>query len=207
MNFRWVRRGLVVAALLVVVAAGLQLGGVLPELDPFGVETVDRSQPAVLQAIRDLSEYHAAAGDYQVVIDLEKDVRYIPAPLAGERGLFVGAGSVNAYVDFGQLAEGSLVVSPDRKSVELSLPEPVLDKPNLDHQRSYLYSWECGLITCVNAIVKAPDQQHFYVAAEQRIADAAKESGLTDQARENTKTMLTGLLRALGFQVTIVESD
>ncbi|MGQ0777494.1 MAG: DUF4230 domain-containing protein [Pseudonocardiales bacterium] len=207
MKVRWVRHGLVGVALVVVVAAVLQLGGVLPKLDPFGVETVDRSQPAVLQAIRDLSQYHAAAGDYQVIIDIEKDVRYFPAPLAGERGLFVGAGSVNAYVDFGRLAEDSIVVSPDRKSVELRLPEPVLDKPNLDQQRSYVYSWECGLLTCLNALVEIPDQQQFYVAAEQRIADVAQKSGLVGQARENTKVMLTGMLQALGFQVTIVESS
>src|SRR5215510_6373938 len=98
-------------------------------------------------------------------------------------------------------------VWPDRESVELTLPEPVLDKPNLDHQRSYLYSWECGLITCLSTLVAVPDQQQFYVAAEQRIADAAKESGLVDRARENTEVMLAGMLQALGFQVTIVESD
>ncbi len=207
MKVRRGRLGLVLVALVVVVAAVLQLGGLLPRFDPFGVGTVDRSQPAVLQSIRDLSQHHAASGDYQVVIDLEKDVKYVPGALAGERGLLVGAGSVNAYVDFSRLTEDSLIVSPDRKSVELRLPEPVLDKPNLDHQRSYLYSWECGLLTCLNAIVKPPDQQQFYVVAEQRIADAAQESGLVDRARENTEVMLTGMLQALGYQVTIVESD
>lgn len=206
-DVRWVRRGLVVTALLVVVAAVLQLGGVLPSLDPFGTQTVDRSQPAVLLAIRDLSQYHAAAGDYQVVIDIEKDVKHVPAVLAGERALFVGAGSVNAYVDFSSLAQDSLVMSPDRRSVELRLPEPMLDKPNLDHQRSYVYSVERGLFDRLYAVVEAPDQQEFYVAAEQRIAEAAQESGLADQARQNTEVMLTGMLQALGFQVTIIRSD
>jgi hypothetical protein len=204
---RWVRRSLVVVALLVVVAAVLQLSGVLPKFDPFGMATTDRSQPAVLQSIRDLSQYHAAAGDYQVIIDLEKDVKYVPAGLVGERGLFVGAGSVNAYVDFRRLTADSLVVSPDRQSVELRLPEPVLDKPNLDQQRSYLYRWDCGLLNCIQAILETPNQQEFYVAAEQRIADAAQEAGLIDRARENTKVMLTGMLQALGFQVTIVEGE
>lgn len=39
-----------------------------------------------------------------------------------------------------------------------------------------------------------------------RIADAAGKSELRRRAFENTRTMLTGLLRALGFQVTVVEN-
>jgi hypothetical protein len=205
MKARWVKQGLIAAVVLVVVAALLQLIGLLPKLNPFGVETVDRSQPAVLQAVRDLSQFHAAAGDYQVVIDIEKDVQWVPSVIAGERTLFVAAGSVNAYVDFGHLVENSMVMSPDRGSVELTLPTPVLDKPRVDNQRSYVFSQERGLFNRLGAIVETPQQQPFYVAAEQRIADAAKQSGLVERARANTKVMLTGMLQALGFKVTIVD--
>jgi hypothetical protein len=193
--------------MVAVVAVVLQLVGVLPNLNPFQSSTVDRSQPAVLQAVRDLSQYHAAAGDYQVVIDIEKDISFVPAEIAGERTLFVAAGSIDAFVDFSHLADNAMEVSPDRKSVKLTLPAAQLAKPNLDNSRSYIYSQERGLLDRLGAIVHGPaDLQQFYVAAEQKITEAAQHSGLTDRARNNTKLMLTGMLQALGFQVTIEDA-
>jgi hypothetical protein len=203
MKGRWVRHGLIAVAAIAVLTAVLQLIGLLPKLNPFGVSTVDRSQPAVLQALRDLSQYHAAAGDYQVVIDIEKDVQWVPSVIAGQRTLFVAAGSVDAYVDFGNLVQDSLLVSEDRKSVELKLPTPQLAKPTLDNQRSYVFSQDRGLWDRLTALVETPQQQPFYVAAEQKIAEAAQHSGLIDRARTNTRLMLTGMLQALGFQVTV----
>jgi hypothetical protein len=203
---RWLRTTLVIAAVVVVVAAVLQVVGALPKLDLFGKSTVDRSQPAVLHAVRDLSQYHAAVGDFQVVIDIEDDVKWVPDALAGQRTLFVAAGTVNAYVDFGRLAEDSIVVSPDGKSVELALPPASLDKPNLDNKRSYVFSQERGLIDQLTSLVDPPNQQRFYVAAEERLAAAAKDSGLVDKAEQNTKTMLTGMLQALGFRVTVTNT-
>jgi hypothetical protein len=204
---QWAWRGIVALCLVVVAAAALQLVGVLPKINPFGTDTVDRSQPALLRSIRELSQYHAAAGDYQVVIDIEKDVRYVPAVLAGQRTLFVSMGTVNAYVDFSGLADGAMTVSQDRKVVELKLPKPVLDKPNLDHQRSYVFAQERGLFDRLAGVVQTADQQPFYIAAEQKIADAAKESGLEAKAEENTRKMLEGMLKALGFEVHFLNAS
>ena len=207
MKGRWIKYGVVGVGLAAVVAVLLQLVGILPNLNPFQSSTVDRSQPAVLQAVRDLSQYHAAAGDYQVVIDIEKDIRFVPSELAGERTLFVAAGSIDAFVDFGHLADNAMEVSADRKSVRLTLPPAQLAKPSLDNSRSYIYSQERGLLDRLGAIVHGPtDQQQFYVAAEQKISEAAQHSGLTDRAKNNTKLMLTGMLQALGFQVIIQDA-
>ncbi|WP_409490772.1 DUF4230 domain-containing protein [Amycolatopsis sp. cmx-11-12] len=199
---RWVRLGAFALVGLLIVGAVLQFTGLLSKLNPFETSTVDRSQPAVLQAMRDLSQYHAAVGDYQVIVDIEKDVKWVPASIAGERTLFVAAGSVDAYLDFGSLAEKSLTVSEDRTSVEVRLPEPQLAKPNLDNERSYVFGQERGLVDRLGALVSVPDQHQFYVAAEKRIADAAQNSGLLERAKINTKAMLTGMLQALGFRVT-----
>jgi Protein of unknown function (DUF4230) len=204
---RWVRHAVVGVVLLAVVGLVLQLVGLLPRLNPFSSSTVDRSQPAVLQAVRDLSQYHAAAGDYQVVIDIEKDIKWVPSSIAGQRTLFVAAGSIDAYLEFGKLGEDAMVVSADRKSVDLTLPPPQLAKPNLDNSRSYVYSQERGLLDRIGAVTEGPEQQQqFYVAAEQKITEAAQRSGLLDRARNNTRAMLTGMLQALGFQVTIHEA-
>lgn len=194
-------RGTVVAAVVILLGAAVFVFG---QFRPFGGESIDRSQPAMLKSVRDLSQYHAAAGEFQVVLDIEDDVKWVPAALAGERTLFVAAGSVNAFVDFGTLADDGLVVSPDGKTVELRVPKPQLDKPNLHHDRSYVFSQERGLINDLQALAGPPDQQKFYVAAEAKLAEAAKQSELLQRAEDNTRVMLTGMLQALGFQVKVV---
>ncbi|MER5263774.1 DUF4230 domain-containing protein [Actinosynnema sp. NPDC002837] len=206
---RW-RIGVAAAAL---VAVGVLVAAVLvvPRLLT-GTDTIDRSQPALLQSLRDLSQYHASAGEFQVVLDLERDVRYVPSALAGQRTLFVAAGTVNAYVDFGGLAEDALRVPPttasgEARKVQLALPKAVLDKPNLDQQRCYVFAQERGLFDRLASLVETQDQQPFYVAAEQKISDAARESGLVQRADDNTRKMLTGMFGALGYQVEFTSLD
>lgn len=193
-----------VAVLAFVIVAGGVTG--LLRLNPFGTDTVDRSQPALLQSIRDLSQYHAAVGDFQVVIDVERDVRFVPSALAGQRTLFVAAGTVNAFIDFSGLSGDALTVSEDRATVHIRLPEAQLDKPNLDQERSYVFAQQRGAFDRLTDLVGTPDQQQFYVLAEQKIAEAAAQSTITDQAEENTRTMLTGMLRSLGYEVSFADA-
>lgn len=192
-------------ALLVALVAVFGLTSWVPSLNPFGSDTEDRSQPVLLQSIRDLSQYHAAVGDFQVIVDIEKDVRFVPAPIAGQRTLFVAAGTVNAFVDFSELSGDALKVSPDGKTVEVRLPAPALDKPNLDPERSYLFGQQRGVLTRLGDLLGKPtDQQEFHVVAERKIAEAASASGLADRAEKNTRAMLTGMLQSLGYQVSFV---
>jgi hypothetical protein len=200
-------------AVAVLVAVGVLVAAVLVVPRMFtGTDTIDRSQPALLQSLRDLSQYHASAGEFQVVLDIERDVRYVPAALAGQRTLFVAAGTVNAYVDFGGMAEDALDVAPttasgEARKVRLALPHAVLDKPNLDQERCYVFAQERGLLDRLTSLVQTQDQQPFYVAAEQKIADAARESGLVQRADDNTRKMLTGMFGALGYQVEFTSLD
>jgi hypothetical protein len=198
---RWVMRGALVAAVIILLGAALFVFG---QFKPFGDASIDRSQPAMLKSVRDLSQYHAAAGEFQVVLDIENDVKWVPAALAGDRTLFVAAGSVNAYVDLGTLKDDGLIVSPDGKSVELKVPKPQLDKPNIHHDRSYVFSQERGLINDLQALAGPPDLQRFYLAGETKIAEAARQSELLKRAEDNTRVMLTGMLQSLGFQVKVV---
>jgi hypothetical protein len=194
-------RGALVAAVIILLGAALFVFG---QFKPFGDASIDRSQPAMLKSVRDLSQYHAAAGEFQVVLDIENDVKWVPAALAGDRTLFVAAGSVNAYVDLGTLKDDGLIVSPDGKSVELKVPKPQLDKPNIHHDRSYVFSQERGLINDLQALAGPPDLQRFYLAGETKIAEAARQSELLKRAEDNTRVMLTGMLQSLGFQVKVV---
>ena len=195
------------AALAVVVLLGAQATGIFPEFrNPFAKEQTDRSQPPLLKSIQDLSRYVAAEGNFQVVVDLQNDRSNVPEFLLNQRTLFVGAGSVEAYVDFGKISEGAVVESADGKSVEIKLPAPQLGKTNLDLEKSYVFAEERGLLNRLSELVNGDPnrQQQVYQLAEERITAAARDSGLTQRAEENTRKMLEGLLRSLGYEkVTI----
>ncbi len=198
--------GLLVVVILLVVGARLAWSW----LNPFGETTIDRSQPVLLESIHNLSRFEAATGNFQVVVDLEKDAAFLPDAVKGSRTLFVGAGGVDAYVDFGGLATGALTVSPDRREVTVKLPHAQLEKPNLDNKRSYVYAQQRGLFDRVQDFLSSSpgDQQELYVLAEKKIAEAAQASDLLNRADQNTKTMLQGMLSGLGFdKVTVKFAD
>jgi hypothetical protein len=194
------RVGRVAGVVVVIVVAVLFIASRLPSLNPFEEEQIDRSQPALLKSVKDLSQYHAAEGNFQVVVDLEKDVPWVPDVIAGSRTLFVAAGSVDAYVDFARLPDDALTVDHEKHTVQVDLPDAKLDKPSLDQRKTYLYSQDRGVVDSVSSLFTEENQQEFYVLAEQKIGAAAKDAGLTERAEKNTRTMLTGMLSSLGYR-------
>ena len=203
--------GRLAAGLAILVLLFLFVGQVLDLMprfgNPFGERTVDRSQPVLLQSIQDLSQYQAATGNFQVIIDLEKDAKFIPSVIRGERTLFIAAGSVDVSVDFGGLQSGAVEVSEDRNSVKVVLPHPVLERANLDSSRSYVYSQERGLLDRIGGLFSdnPSNQQQLYVLGADKIQTAAAESGLVARAETNTRAMLTGLMQSLGFTTITIE--
>lgn len=200
----------VAAAVLVLLFAGSRLS-LLPGLDDlFGEETRDRSGPAVLKSIQDMSAYEAASGNFQVVVDLEKDAKFVPDALRGTRTLFVGAGTVGASVDLGKVTGSGVVVNEDRTTAELRLPHAVLGEPALDPDRSYAVSKQRGLLDRLGDLFSdnPGSEQAVNKLAARHISEAAKESELTARAEKNTTDMLKGLLGSLGFErVTVRYGD
>lgn len=199
--------GRVVAVVLVIIVALLWLISKVPNLNPFSTQTQDRSQPALLQSVRDLSQYHGAEGDFQVIVDLEKDVAWVPDIIAGSHTLFVARGSVSAYVDLDTLPDKALTVDNQAKTVQVRLPAPKLAKPNLDHEHTYVYSQDEGVLDSVESLFNPPDQRELYVLAEKKIGDAARDAGLTKRAERNLQQMLTGMFTTMGYQATFPTSD
>ncbi|MFS4096940.1 DUF4230 domain-containing protein [Streptomyces sp. AF1A] len=194
-----------VAALVLVLAvlfAGIRLT-VLPGIrDLFGTQTHDRSGPALLKSLQDMSRYDAASGTFQVVVDLEKDSRYLPDAIRGTRTLYVGAGTVDAYVDLGQVGERDVSVNGDRTFAALRLPHARLGRPALDPDHSYAVSKQRGLLDRIGDLFSdnPGSEQAVQKLAVRHIGDAARGSGLTARAETNTTGMLQGLLRSLGFK-------
>jgi hypothetical protein len=197
-------RGLAIAGLVLVAAlvgAG-RLGNLLPSIpNPFGTETVDRTQPALLQSLADLSEYHAATGNFQVFVDTEKEARYVPSFIRGERTVYLGSGSVDAIVDFSQLDERSVQVSPDRKTVTIVLPAPTLADPAVDPENSRVVSRDRGVLDRIGSAFSdnPTSERPLVIVAQEKMRDAAAASDLRAKAEENTRKMLQGLTRALGY--------
>lgn len=172
----------------------------------FGTDVKDRSGPAVLKSVQDLSRYEGASGSYQVVVDLEHDARFLPDAIRGTRTLYVANGSVGAYVDLGALGDGAVTVDADRTEATLRLPHARLADPALDPERSYAVSKQRGLLDRLGDLFSdnPSSEQAVNVLAARRIGEAARESGLTERAERNTAAMLKGLLGGLGFErVTI----
>ncbi|MDC2954404.1 DUF4230 domain-containing protein [Streptomyces sp. NPDC001260] len=198
----WAKAVSAVVLVLVVFFAGIRLA-VLPGLkDLFGTETHDRTGPTLLQSIQDMSRYDAASGNFQVVVDLEKDTKYLPDAIRGTRVLYVGAGTVDAYVDLGKVGKDDVKVNGDRTSATLRLPHAALGKPALDPDRSYAVSKQRGLLDRLGDLFSdnPNSEQAVQKAAVKHIGDAAKDSGLTKRAESNTTDMLEGLLHSLGFK-------
>ncbi|WCH97348.1 DUF4230 domain-containing protein [Streptomyces moderatus] len=198
----WAKAVSALVLVLVVFFAGIRLS-VLPGLkDLFGTETNDRSGPALLQSIQDMSRYDAASGNFQIVVDLEKDAKFLPDAIRGTRTLYVGAGTVDAYVDLGKVGADDVTVNDDRTSATLRLPHAALGEPSLDPDRSYAVSKERGLLDRLGDLFSdnPNSEQAVQKLAVRHIGDAAKESGLTGRAETNTTDMLEGLLHSLGFK-------
>jgi hypothetical protein len=188
----------VIAVAAVVLVAAL----LLTALNPFGSDTVDRSGPTVLQEIRKLEEFTAAEGSFTQDVDLEQDANYLPSFLAGQRITALVTGTVRATVDFSGLDDGSVEVSEDGTTIRLTLPDPVLSDADIDESSARIISRDRGLIDRVDDFFSdnPTDDTQLYVAAEEKVEAAARESDLIEEARANTEQWLTTFLGAAGFQ-------
>ena len=168
--------------------------------NPFGTETVDRTGPAVLKALEDLHRYEAATGSFQIYVDVEKDAKYVPALLKGQRTLVLATGSVDAGVDFSGIADGAVEVAPDGQSVSVRLPHARLSEPRIDPQQSRVVDRDRGLLDRIGSVFSdsPTSERELYLIAESKLAAAATESGLVARAEENTRKMLSSLLAPLG---------
>jgi Protein of unknown function (DUF4230) len=173
--------------------------------NPFRTETVDRSQPAVLKAIQDMEQLRAASGHFEVIVDVEKDTRFVPAVIRGERVLFVAVGTVDAGVDLAGVDEDSVDVRG--KSASIELPAARLLGVRVDPDRSYVYDRDRGLVDRVASVFQdsPTGERELYALAEDKLVAAARGgSGLLPRAERNTRATLSALLRALGFEQIVI---
>ncbi len=203
------RTAVVVAAIAAVIVLLLVLSAVrlLPQLrNPFQTTTTVRSQPPLLKSITSLSRYEAASGTFQVVVDLSRRTSFLPSFIAGSQTLFVGDGSVIAYVDFGGLKGNAIKVGAGR-AVTVMLPKAQLEPAVLNVSQSYVFAEQQGLVNKVADFFSGNpnSQQQVYVLAQQKIQYAARTSPLLADAQRNTTAMLDSMLASLGYKHVTVD--
>lgn len=169
--------------------------------NPIKTVVVDRTPPPVMISLKELALYKAASGDYEVLIDVEKDVKYVPKALAGSRTLFIGVGSVDATVDFRGVADSAIITNADRTSAVITLPHASLSQATIDVAQSHVVARDRGLVDRIKgaAADNPENDKELYLAAQAKMQAAAEASGLTDKAEANTTKMLTSMLQQLGF--------
>ena len=201
-GFPWGLLAALAAIIVLIVGVRDWLPDLIPSIpNPFAEETIDRTRPAVLQSIRDLREYRAASGHFEVIVDLERDTA-LPAPLLGERTLFVAVGDVDAVVDFGNLGRDAVRVDDARRSATITLPPPRITEARLDLDESYVYDRDQGVLNEIRDLfTNETNERELYLRAEDRLEEAARETPeIRRRAEANTRVMLEALLRSLGFE-------
>lgn len=200
--FRWVALAVLVAMVVGVMSLLLWWR---PSLNPFADDTIDRTGPSVLVSLTDLSEFHPASAYLETVVDLRKDTNRLPDFISGERVLYVGKGDVDAVVDFGELDERRVMVSEDGTSVTIRLPAPIVGRPVLDLENSYIADRDAGI---VNRFQGSDLEREAQLKAVAQMSAAATGQGmLLERAEENTTAMLRGLLGSLGYTDITVTYD
>jgi hypothetical protein len=199
-----------VAALALLVPIGIGLGSAVENF--FGgssTQTVDRSPDALLLSVRDIADYHAATGTYQVLVDVAHENPNLPRLLSSDRSTLFATGSVDARVDFSRLGSGAVSTSPDGKQATIRLPAPTLAPAVLDPAQTRIVGRQRGIVQRVeDAIGDQPqDDSELYAIASAKLNAAAAKSDLTTRAADNTRSMLTGLSKSLGYDAVTVTFD
>ncbi len=198
------------AALGLALPVGFGIVNALPDWDSaLSPQTVDRSPAPLLTALRDVAQHRAAEGTFQVLVDVEQDTPYLPSFISGERTTFFAVGRVDALVEMSGLDEDRVTTSPDRRSVTIELPAPVLAPAVVDPAQSRVVGRDRGIVERLGGVVEdsPTGEQELYVLAGTKLDEAALSSDLLVRAEENTRTWLTSLAQSLGYEQVTVTFD
>jgi len=194
-------------AVVALVPFGAQVAALPSWGNPFEQRTVDRSPAPLVTAIRDVSQFRAATGTFQVLVDLEHDTPNVPAIISGERTTFFATGRVDSLVDFSAVDGRRIVLSPDRLAVTISLPAPTLEPAIVDPAQSRVVGQERGIVERVTGVFDQSPRtdQELYLLAATKLDAAARTSDLPARAEQSARTMLTTMATSMGFQqVTVI---
>jgi hypothetical protein len=205
---KWLALGVLGLAFLF--AGGPLLLMLMSRFNPMAVKTVDRTGPALLTAISDMHTYQAAIGEFQVLVDIEKDAKWLPSAIRGERVVLMAQGSVDAGVDLGSIGPRSIVTDSATGAITVTIPHATLGSSHVNLKSSSIVRHDRGLFDRIGSTFGDASQTDnaAFVLAESKLQKAALNSSLLAKAEANTASMLRQLIAGLGHpNVTIHFND
>lgn len=162
--------------------------------NPLGFSSrVTPSGPVVLLQMQKLARLETARFVGDTIVKSEtKGV--LPIAIAGDSLLFVAHGEVVAGVDLAKMKDGDVRV--DGEKVTVRLPKAEIFHTRLDSKTSEVYERQTGLFS-------KPDidlETRARVESEDRLRQAALESGVLDKADENAKDAVRKQLESAGVK-------
>jgi len=153
----------------------------------------DMDQPAIVQRIQRLQRLESVKYTLEKVVTGEKQSRFLPQSLAGERLLMIVRGEVFAGVDLGKLQSSDVHVNG--KQVSITLPHAEIFSTRLDNNQTKVYSRETGLLVPADPNLES----EVRAEAERQLLQGALTDGILNNATANARATVATLVQALGF--------
>jgi len=150
-------------------------------------------QPAIVQRIQRLQRLESVKYTLEKVVTGERQSRFLPQSLAGERLLMIVRGEVFAGLDLGKLKSSDVQVTG--KKVKISLPHAEIFSTRLDNNQTRVFSRDTGLLVQADPNLES----EVRAEAERQLLQAALIDGILNNASENARGTVTALVQALGF--------
>ncbi len=162
--------------------------------NPLGFSSkVTPSGPVVLLQMQKLARLETSRFNGQAIVKSEtKGV--LPVAIAGDSLVFMAHGEVVAGVDLAKMNEGAVTV--DGEKVRVKLPKAEIFHTRLDSKTSEVAQRQTGLFS-------KPDinlETQARIESEERLREAALESGILERADENAREAVRKQLESAGVE-------
>lgn len=147
----------------------------------------------LVKQIVGLGKLEVVRYNIQDLMDFEKKRNWLPNSVTSVKVV----GEVTACIDLTQIKSEDIRV--DKDSVCIILPDPEICNWKIDHSKSKVYNVKYGLWETEKLVDEA------YKEAEDKLYKEAQNMGIDKNSRENSKKVLTPILKGLGFKKIRIE--
>lgn len=154
-----------------------------------------KNSMAVVIKMRELSRLETSSFTVEKIISVgEPEKPSIRDFLFGDKILLIAQGEVIAGFDLSKINEDSIVV--DGNKLVINLPDSEILASYLHNEGTRVYDRETGIFTSPNKDLEKEAREE----AEKAILEAACNSGILEQAKENGAKQIRTMYENIGFE-------
>lgn len=153
---------------------------------------IEVSHNMVVQNIERLGNLEVVRYNIRDVVEYKKVRQWLP----NAKTVLVASGEVFVSVNLNQVRKDDIKIS--RKSITLTLPQPVLSVIKINHSQSKIFNMEFGLWESGQLADEA------YKQAEKYLTEQARNLDYEAKGRENAIALLTPILQNMGFENVMI---